>query len=95
VNMLVRVEGTPLAEAEPPDPIRFVRVIAAARITMPRSTIRLAAGREAMSDETQALCFLAGAGSIFHGAKLLTTPNAAESRDARMMARLGLRPHQA
>jgi biotin synthase len=95
INMLVRVEGTPMAEGEPVDPIRFVRVIATARIMMPRSVVRLAAGREGMSDETQALCFLAGANSIFHGAKLLTTPNAETSRDQRMLSRLGLVPMQA
>ncbi len=90
VNMLVRVEGTPLDGAAPVDPIRFVRVIAAARITMPESVIRLAAGREDMSDEAQALCFLAGAGSIFYGKRLLTTPNPSEDRDTALLNRLGL-----
>ena len=92
INALVAVEGTPLAEAEPIDPIGFVRIIAAARITMPRSYVRLSAGREAMSDETQALCFLAGANSIFHGEKLLTTANASLRHDEALFARLGLQP---
>ena len=75
INMLVAVEGTPLAGGGKLDPIEFVRTIAVARITMPKSVVRLSAGREDMSDETQALCFLAGANSIFYGPKLLTTPN--------------------
>ena len=75
INMLVRVAGTPLAGEPSLDPIEFVRTIAVARITMPRSMVRLSAGRETMSEETQALCFLAGANSIFYGPKLLTTPN--------------------
>jgi biotin synthase len=91
INALVRVAGTPLADAAPVDPIDFVRVIAAARITMPASFVRLSAGREAMSDEMQALCFLAGANSIFYGPKLLTTPNADENRDKSLLARLGMR----
>ena len=94
INALVRVEGTPLAGNEPVDAIDFVRVIAAARITMPRSVVRLSAGREAMSDEAQALCFLAGANSIFRGPLLLTTSNVAEGRDTQLMVRLGLRPIQ-
>jgi biotin synthase len=92
INALVAVEGTPLAKSEPIDAIEFVRVIAAARITMPSSYVRLSAGREAMSDEAQALCFLAGANSIFHGETLLTTKNAAVSRDEALFAKLGLRP---
>jgi biotin synthase len=92
INALVAVEGTPLADAAPIDPIDFVRTIAAARITMPRSYVRLSAGREAMSDEAQALCFLAGANSIFHGDKLLTTKNATVSHDDALFAKLGLRP---
>jgi biotin synthase len=92
INALIRVEGTPLADNEPVDGIAFVRVIAAARIAMPRSMVRLSAGREAMSDETQALCFLAGANSIFRGPKLLTTANPSEDRDAALFARLGLVP---
>jgi biotin synthase len=91
INALVRVEGTPLADAAPVDPIDFVRVIAAARITMPTSFVRLSAGREAMTDEAQALCFLAGANSIFCGPKLLTTPNADRGRDEILLGRLGMR----
>jgi biotin synthase len=92
INMLVRVEGTPLGRREPLDPIDFVRTIAVARITMPASVVRLSAGREDMSPETQALCFLAGANSIFYGPKLLTTPNPAPDRDARLLDRLGMIP---
>jgi len=92
INALVAVEGTPLAKSAPVDAIDFVRVVAAARITMPRSYVRLSAGREAMSDEAQALCFLAGANSIFHGEKLLTTKNATVSHDDALFARLGMRP---
>jgi biotin synthase len=92
INMLVQVEGTPLATGETFDAIEFVRTIAAARITMPRSMVRLSAGREDMTDEMQALCFLAGANSIFYGPKLLTTPNPAADHDKRLMNRLGLRP---
>jgi biotin synthase len=92
INALVRVEGTPLADAQPVDPIDFVRVIAAARITMPASFVRLSAGREAMTDEMHALCFLAGANSIFCGPKLLTTANAGRDRDQMLLARLGMRP---
>jgi len=92
INALVAVEGTPLAKSEPIDAIDFVRVIAAARITMPGSYVRLSAGREAMSDEAQALCFLAGANSIFHGDKLLTTKNATVSHDEALFGKLGLTP---
>ncbi len=92
INALVAVAGTPLGKSPPLDAIDFVRVIAAARITMPKSFIRLSAGREAMSDEAQALCFLAGANSIFHGEKLLTTKNAAVSHDEALFDRLGLQP---
>jgi biotin synthase len=92
INALVAVEGTPLADTAPIDPIEFVRVIAAARITMPKSYVRLSAGREAMSDEAQALCFLAGANSIFHGERLLTTKNATVSHDDALFAKLGMRP---
>jgi biotin synthase len=91
INMLVRVEGTPLAEVEKLDPLDFVRTIAAARITMPKSMVRLSAGREDMSDETQALCFLAGANSIFYGPKLLTTPNRSHDKDMALLGRLGMR----
>jgi len=90
INMLVRVEGTPLADAAPLDGLDFVRTIAAARILMPRSFVRLSAGREEMSDELQALCFLAGANSIFVGDILLTTPNPAQDRDTALFGRLGI-----
>jgi biotin synthase len=92
INMLVRVAGTPLAEETALDAIEFVRTIAVARIAMPRSVVRLSAGREDMSEETQALCFLAGANSIFYGPKLLTTPNPGRDRDRELMAKLGLIP---
>jgi biotin synthase len=92
INMLVRVAGTPLADTPPLDPIEFVRTIAVARIALPRSMVRLSAGRETMNEETQALCFLAGANSIFCGPKLLTTPNPEPSRDQGMMGRLGMSP---
>ncbi len=95
INMLVRVAGTPLADRPPLDTLEFVRTIAAARICLPRSVVRLSAGREDMSEEMQALCFLAGANSIFYGPKLLTTPNPGPDRDQRMMARLGLRAMRA
>ncbi len=90
INMLVRVEGTPLAEEASVDPIEFVRVIACARIMLPTSYVRLSAGRTQMSDEMQALAFLAGANSIFAGEKLLTTPNPGEDRDHTLMKRLGM-----
>jgi biotin synthase len=92
INMLVRVAGTPLADEQKLDPFEFVRTIATARITMPRSVVRLSAGREDMSEETQALCFLAGANSIFYGPKLLTTPNPGRDRDRDLMDRLGMSP---
>ncbi|MFZ3310768.1 MAG: biotin synthase BioB [Xanthobacteraceae bacterium] len=92
INMLVRVAGTPLAGQIALDGIEFVRTVAAARITMPRSMVRLSAGREDMSEETQALCFLAGANSIFYGPKLLTTPNPGRDRDRELMGKLGLSP---
>ncbi len=92
INMLVQVAGTPLSDAAKLDPLDFVRTIAVARITMPRAVVRLSAGREDMSDETQALCFLAGANSIFCGPKLLTTPNPGRDRDMRLLDRLGLKP---
>ena len=90
INMLVRVEGTPLEAAEDFDPIEFVRCIAVARILMPKSHVRLSAGREEMTDEMQALCFLAGANSIFYGEKLLTTPNPSENTDKQLFERLGI-----
>jgi biotin synthase len=92
INALVRVAGTPLEDAEPLSPLDFVRTIAVARITMPKSMVRLSAGREDMSEETQALCFLAGANSIFYGPKLLTTPNPEADRDRLLMDRLGIVP---
>lgn len=92
INMLIPVEGTPLADAAPVDPLEFVRVIATARIMMPRSHVRLSAGRTAMSDEMQALCFFAGANSIFVGDRLLTKDNPAEDDDLRLFDRLGLTP---
>ncbi|HEY5780982.1 MAG TPA: biotin synthase BioB, partial [Lysobacter sp.] len=92
INRLVQVEGTPLSGTEQLDPFEFVRSIAVARILMPRSMVRLSAGRETMSDELQALCFLAGANSIFYGEKLLTTGNPDTERDMALFARLGLKP---
>lgn len=92
INLLVRVEGTPLAQQTPPDVFEFVRAIAGARILMPRSFVRLSAGRAEMSDELQALCFFAGANSIFYGEKLLTTGNPDTDYDQALFARLGLRP---
>jgi biotin synthase len=92
INLLVRVEGTPLAEQAPPDPFEFVRTIAVARILMPRSRVRLSAGRTEMSDELQALCFFAGANSIFYGDQLLTTDNPTQNHDRELFERLGLRP---
>jgi biotin synthase len=90
INRLVKVAGTPLAHAPNTDPFDFVRTIAVARMLMPRAQVRLSAGREAMSDELQALCFLAGANSIFYGEKLLTTGNPDVARDRELLARLGL-----
>jgi len=87
---LVRVEGTPLAHEDPLDPLEFVRTIAVARITMPKARVRLSAGRQEMSEAVQALCFLAGANSIFYGEKLLTTGNPDVERDRAMLASLGM-----
>jgi biotin synthase len=92
INMLVQVEGTPLMGEQKLDPLEFARTIAVARITMPKSVVRLSAGREDMSEETQALCFLAGANSIFYGPKLLTTPNPGRDRDMKLLDKLGMRP---
>jgi biotin synthase len=92
INLLVRVEGTPLARREALDPLEFVRTIAVARIAMPASVVRLSAGREDMSEETQTLCFLAGANSIFYGPKLLTTANPERGSDLELMGKLGLVP---
>jgi len=95
INMLVKVEGTPMQDLDDLDPFDFIRTIAVAKITMPASHIRLSAGREAMSDEMQALCFLAGANSIFYGEKLLTTGNQDAENDQALFKRLGLRPEEA
>lgn len=95
INNLVQVEGTPLYGTPRLDPFEFVRMIAAARITMPRAMVRLSAGREEMSEELQALCFLAGANSIFYGEKLLTTGNPEAQRDRALFEKLGLRPMEA
>jgi biotin synthase len=92
INMLIAIPGTPLAQAERIDAIDFVRTIALARILMPRSYVRLSAGRTAMSEETQALCFFAGANSIFSGDTLLTAENPGEDADAALFAKLGLKP---
>jgi biotin synthase len=92
INMLVRVEGTPLAGEAALDHLEFVRTIAVARIAMPASVVRLSAGREDMTEETQALCFLAGANSIFYGPRLLTTPNPDRDRDLALLDKLGLVP---
>jgi biotin synthase len=92
VNLLIRVPGTPLENVPDTDPLDFVRTIAVARILMPKSHVRVAAGREKMSDELQALCFFAGVNSIFCGAVLLTACNAAPDRDRSLFARLGLQP---
>jgi biotin synthase len=94
INMLVRAEGTPLENAAELDPLAIVRTIAAARILMPGSKVRLAAGRRQMSSEAVALCFLAGANSIFTGEKLLTTPNPAADEDQRLLASLGMKAMQ-
>jgi biotin synthase len=91
INMLVQVEGTPLAGMDRLDPFVFVRTVAVARILMPESRVRLSAGRSDMSDEMQALCFLAGANSIFYGERLLTAGNPEAERDQRLFQRLGLR----
>lgn len=92
INALVPVPGTPLAEHPPVEPFAFVRIIATARILLPRAMVRLSAGRTAMSGELQALCFLAGANSIFLGDKLLTTPNPERAEDMQLLSRLGMRP---
>lgn len=92
INNLVPVPGTPLANEEPIDAFEFVRTIAVARVTMPRAVVRLSAGREQMDEALQALCFLAGANSIFYGDRLLTTSNPQSQRDIALFARLGLRP---
>ena len=90
VNNLVQVKGTPLYGTEPLDPFEFVRTIAVARITMPKARVRLSAGRREMGDAVQALCFLAGANSIFYGDKLLTTGNPDAEADRALLDKLGL-----
>ena len=91
INMLVRVEGTPLGAQQAADPLEMVRMIATARILMPKAFVRLSAGRLSLSDEAQALCFLAGANSIFMGEKLLTTPNPEVDADQKLFEKLGMR----
>jgi biotin synthase len=92
INELVQVPGTPLDGAAPLDPFEFVRTIAVARLLMPRAHVRLSAGRTQMSDELQALCFFAGANSIFYGERLLTTSNPQNDRDRQLFQRLGIKP---
>ncbi|SEG02544.1 biotin synthase [Alcanivorax sp. DSM 26293] len=92
INMLVKIEGTPLADVDDLDPFEFVRTVAVARILMPESYVRLSAGRQEMNDEAQALCFLAGANSIFYGERLLTTDNPEASHDKQLFNRLGIHP---
>jgi biotin synthase len=92
INNLVKIKGTPLAEVDDIDPFDFVRMIAVARILMPRSHVRLSAGREQMNDQMQALCFFAGANSIFYGDRLLTTSNPDAHHDMQLFARLGIHP---
>jgi biotin synthase len=92
INMLMQVEGTPVSKGQSLDPLDFVRTIAVARIAMPKSMVRLSAGRENMSEEAQALCFVAGANSIFYGPKLLTTANPKQDQDRALIAKLGMRP---
>ncbi len=94
INMLVKVAGTPLEDERDLDPFEFIRCIAVARIVMPKSHVRLSAGREHMNDEMQALAFLAGANSIFYGEKLLTTPNPETNRDMQLFNRLGIQPEE-
>ncbi|HKS34310.1 MAG TPA: biotin synthase BioB, partial [Enterobacteriaceae bacterium] len=94
INMLVKVKGTPLADNDDVDAFDFIRTIAVARIMMPTSYVRLSAGREQMNEQTQAMCFMAGANSIFYGCKLLTTPNPEEDKDLILFRKLGLNPQQ-
>ncbi|TXS90702.1 biotin synthase BioB [Parahaliea maris] len=94
INMLVRVEGTPLADEADLDPFDFIRTIAVARIMMPASHVRLSAGREEMNEQMHALAYFAGANSIFYGEKLLTTPNPQANKDMELFGRLGIRPEQ-
>ncbi len=90
INMLVKVKGTPLANVDDVDPFDFIRIIAVARIMMPESSVRLSAGRENMNEQMQALCFMAGANSVFYGCKLLTTPNPGEDKDMLLFKKLGI-----
>ncbi|MEZ8102896.1 biotin synthase BioB [Vibrio bivalvicida] len=90
INMLVKVKGTPLEEVEDVEPFDFIRLIAIARIMMPKSAVRLSAGRENMNEQMQALCFMAGANSVFYGCKLLTTPNPSEDKDMQLFNKLGI-----
>ncbi|MBC8662669.1 biotin synthase BioB [Vibrio parahaemolyticus] len=90
INMLVKVKGTPLETVDDVDPFDFIRLIAIARIMMPRSAVRLSAGRENMNEQMQALCFMAGANSVFYGCKLLTTPNPSEDKDMMLFKKLGI-----
>lgn len=94
INMLVKVKGTPLETAEDVDPFDFIRLIAIARIMMPKSAVRLSAGRENMNEQMQTLCFMAGANSIFYGCKLLTTPNPSEDKDMQLFKKLGINSQQ-
>ena len=94
VNMLVRVQGTPLADQADLDPFEFLRTIAVARILMPASHVRLSAGREEMNEQMHALAYFAGANSVFYGDKLLTTPNPRANKDMALFARLGIKPEQ-
>lgn len=94
INMLVKVKGTPLEQVDDVEPFDFVRLIAVARIMMPKSAVRLSAGREKMNEQMQALCFMAGANSIFYGCKLLTTPNPAEDSDMLLFKKLGINREQ-
>jgi len=90
----VKVKGTPLADNDDVDAFDFIRTIAVARIMMPTSYVRLSAGREQMNEQTQAMCFMAGANSVFYGCKLLTTPNPEEDKDLLLFQKLGLNPQQ-
>ena len=94
INNLVKVSGTPLDDAKPIDDFEFIRMIAVARITMPESYVRLSAGREKMNDQMQALCFMAGANSVFYGEELLTTNNASAQHDRDLMAKLAIKPEK-
>lgn len=92
INMLVKIPGTPMENNKDVKPFDFIRVIAAARIMMPKSYIRLSAGRQKMNDQTQAMCFMAGANSIFYGCKLLTADNPQEEQDLKLLKQLNLHP---